>query len=438
MAKILIAVWPFRAHFFGLMAIAHELRRRGNEVAFYTVYTGERAQSIIEGEGFGFFDFSHPDESLITTLTTPKPPGSWRHPLRLQMVLRNWLLGTLPQQVDDLRIILNEWQPDVLVAETAMWGPFLVLHETEGIPVAVFSTVSSCMLPGPDAPPFGLGLPRPRDAKTRLLAQAARAVNNKLAGGIRRAANEMRVRYGLSPLSVSPTAYAGQMPLYLMPSTPEFDYQRTDLPQSVQYVGPCVYNKPHNEPPPAWLAEVPRDHPWVHVSEGTMHRQAPFVLRAAARGLADRPLQVIMTTGGNRQPDDLNLGPIADNVRVVPWVSHSDLMPLTDVVVTTGGAGTVMTTLNAGVPLIVVPTEWDKAENAQRVVEAGAGLRLPPRRCTPARLRAALEQVLADPSFCENALRLAEGFRKYGGPARAAELVEKLAVAQPSAVPSLV
>jgi len=75
---------------------------------------------------------------------------------------------------------------------------------------------------------------------------------------------------------------------------------------------------------------------------------------------------------------------------------------------------------------VVVPTEWDKPENAQRVVEAGAGLRLSPRRLTPARLRAAVERVLAEPSFRQNARRLAADFRRYRGPARAAELLEGL------------
>ena len=100
--------------------------------------------------------------------------------------------------------------------------------------------------------------------------------------------------------------------------------------------------------------------------------------------------------------------------------------------VTTGGAGTVMAALAAGAPLIVVPTEWDKFENAQRVVEAGAGLRLPLRHCTPERLRAAVERVLSEPAFRQNARRLAELFGRADGPGRAAELLETLAAGQPA------
>jgi UDP:flavonoid glycosyltransferase YjiC (YdhE family) len=94
--------------------------------------------------------------------------------------------------------------------------------------------------------------------------------------------------------------------------------------------------------------------------------------------------------------------------------------------VTMGGAGTVMSCLSAGVPLVVVPTDWDKPENAQRVVEAGVGLRIEPHQCTPERLRAAVERLLTEPSFRDNARRMADALARYAGAARAAELIEAL------------
>ena len=84
-------------------------------------------------------------------------------------------------------------------------------------------------------------------------------------------------------------------------------------------------------------------------------------------------------------------------------------------------------------PLVVVPTEWDRPENAQRVVEAGAGLRIAPEQCTPERLRDAIERVLSEPSFRKNAQRLADACARYGGPAEAAKLLEGLSSAVPTA-----
>jgi MGT family glycosyltransferase len=339
----------------------------------------------------------------------------------------------VPDQVEDLRSAIRRFEPDVVVTETSMWGPFLVLRELDQVPVAVFSTVAACLLPGPDAPPFGPGLPRPKSHATRLAASAAEAAVRALSGRMREGANAVRCDFGLPPLSGSVTEHSGTMDLYLVPSTREFDYGRRDLPESVRYVGPCVWNKSREEKAPSWLGTLRR--PMIHVTEGTMHAGKPILLSAAARGLSRLPMSVVMTTGGRSLEGESALPPLGENVRVEDWVPHADLMPLTDVLVTTGGAGTVMTSLATGVPMVVVPTEWDKPENAQRVVEAGAGIRISPRRLTPSRLRRAVERILNEPGFRDGARRMREGFRGLDGLAESARLLERLAASVGSREP---
>jgi UDP:flavonoid glycosyltransferase YjiC (YdhE family) len=87
------------------------------------------------------------------------------------------------------------------------------------------------------------------------------------------------------------------------------------------------------------------------------------------------------------------------------------------------------------VPVVIVPMAWDQPENAWRVVEAGAGIRLAPGQCSPAAIRDAVDRVLKDPSFRENARRLAKDFAGYGGADQAAELLSNLAprVSEPGA-----
>jgi MGT family glycosyltransferase len=252
---------------------------------------------------------------------------------------------------------------------------------------------------------------------------------------LRRRIDDIRASYGLGRMGCSVNAFGARLPLYLVPSVPELDYQRRDLPPSVHYVGPCVWNKPSAASAPEWLAEMPTHRPWVHVTEGTAHFQDAFVLRAAARGLADEPMHVILTSGPQRDPSRLELGPLAANIRLEPWVSHADLLPRCAAMVTTGGAGSIMAALQAGVPLVVVPTLWDKVDNAQRVVEAGVGVRLAPRACTPEGLRAAVRQVLAEPRYRHNAHQLAGRLATRNGPARAADLLQQLARRQGCALP---
>lgn len=419
--RFLIAVWPWPGHYFPLLAVAHRLRDRGHEVGFYS---SAAIAGVIDGEGFRCFPFNAIDSAFGALSAMRDTFIAAQQPWAMRRFLRSWLLDTLPGQLADLAAILDAWQPDVVVTETAMWGPSAILHEARRIPVAVFSTTAACMLDGPDAPTFGLGLARPRGWRGRVVARGAAAARAVLSRSFSGPVNRLRQSYKLPPIESTVTDHCARMPLYLVPGVPEFDYQRSDLPPSVHYIGPCVWNKPEHMPAPTWLAELPGDQALVHVSEGTVHTQAPVLLRAAAQGLAGLPLQVIMSTGGNREPAGLDLGTRAPNIRLVRWIAHSDLLPRTAVLVTTGGAGTVMAALQAGVPLVVVPTEWDKPDNAQRVVEIGAGVRLSPRRCTPERLRDAVEHVLGEPAYRRNAQKMQHIMAGYDGPSQAADLLE--------------
>lgn len=434
MARFLHTVWPFAGHIHPNIAIAHALRRRGHEVAFYT---GESARPTVEGEGFTCFPLRHVDEKVVVDLVT-SPQGIIsrpRNPFRLKAMWRAWVLETVPGQLADLVDIFATWQPDVIVCDPSMWAPFLILHEAQGIPVAVFSLVAACILSGRDGPVLGFPLPRPRNRFDHWRRSAVRRVIDLFVADVRRDANALRRGYGLPRLRVSVTDHAGQMSLYLVPSSPEFDYQRDDLPPSVQYVGPCLWHKPSSQPPPDWLRDLPEDRPVVYVTEGTIHLQ-PRILKAAAQGLAGLPIEVIMTTGRHRDPDRLDLGPrpLARNIRVEQWVPLTDLLPRLDAVVTTGGPSTVLAALSHGLPLVIVPFDWDHPETAWRVADAGAGIRLSPRECTASNLRRALERVLYDPTFRQKARRVAASFARLGGPARAAELLENLIARQSSPV----
>jgi MGT family glycosyltransferase len=434
MSRFLITCWPFVGHLYPQISAAHALRGRGHEVA---VYSHESAREVVEGQGFNFFPFQHVDGrrfERIHALEAAVPPTQPRHrTLSVAMqAYRDMLAGSIPEMVEDLEPIVRAWKPNVIVTDPALWASILVMWELTGIPVALLTQMIGSMIPGPDAPPWGPGLPPPRTFGTRLLARAAQVGVDIVARNMRRNVDRIRARYGLGPMGCSVNEFAGRLPLYLIPSVPDLDYNRRDQPANVHYIGPCVWTRP-GAALPDWLNTLPGDRPWVHVTEGTAQYQEPFLLRASARGLGDQPLEVVMTTGQfGRDAVSLGLHPLPSNVHVERWISHEDLLPRCAALVTTGGAATVLASLSAGVPLLVVPTFWDKSDNAQRVVEAGVGLRLAPRHCTPDRVRAAVRRLIEEPAFRDNARRIARRFAERPGPHLAAELLEQLAAQTPA------
>jgi MGT family glycosyltransferase len=427
-ARVLFCCWPFEGHVFPQLSMALALRERGNEVAFYT---GGRLRETIEREGVQVFPFAQIEPAWLGVQEREREVGGRRQSLRVQhQAFRAWLVETIPSQVEDLRAIIGDWQADVLVTDASMWGPSLVLNEALPIPVALASPVITAVIPGPDAPPPGSGLPPAHNARERARAWAITHATRLLGRGLRRRLDQLRAQFGLPAMGCGINERCGQLPLYMVLSVAELDFNRHDLPNSVHYVGACTWHPPEPVGTSEWLDQLPRTKPWVHVTEGTSHYQDPFVLRAAVNGLADAPLEAIITHGRDRRPEELGLDTTAANVHLAPWLSHDALLPRCQVLVTTGGAGTVMAGLQAGVPLVIVPTTWDKPDNAQRVVAAGAGLIVSPRRCTPRSLRDAVETVLMQPRYREAAQRCAALLAQAPGPSGAAELIEALAPPQ--------
>jgi MGT family glycosyltransferase len=422
MARILFTVWPFTGHIHPNVAVARAVRADGHEVAFYT---GGSVRASLEAEGFECFPLQHVNEEALTALVLSADGlmAPRMSTARFKSLWKSWVLGTVPDQLRDLAPVLDSWRPDAIVCDPTMWAPILVLSERAACPVAVFSVVPACHLPGEDGPIIGFPRPRARTAAARAWRSVLRAASSVALRDVRRDASRLRAEHGLPPLGESVTSFAGRLPLYLVPSCPEFDYRRTDLPPSVRYVGPCLLSDP-----PIRADRPVGARPVVYVSEGTVTVD-PKLLRAAVQGLGGLPIDVIATTGKHRDPESLDLGPrpFASNVRVESWVPLLEIVSTLDAVVTVGGPSTLMAALMAGIPVVIVPFTWDHPETAWRVEESGAGIRLAPRDCTPERVAAAVQRLLADPSYRENARRLARALRRTGGPARAAELIAALA-----------
>jgi MGT family glycosyltransferase len=433
MARLLFAVWPFPTHLHPFIALARAARIRGHDVAFYS---GGEGLSILAGEGFRCFPFQKVQWSPVVR-TVAELIADRGRPSLLRRLWARFLVETVPAQVQDLEWALAQWPADTVISDIAMWGPILILHERCGIPVAPFSHVANCILPGPDGPVQGLALPRRRHGLAVLVAGAAAGVSKLVTARTRRKANALRREFGLPPLRVSVNQFTGSLPLYLVPSSPEFDNNRRDLPPSVRYTGPCLWDKPEGQAPPDWLEDIPGDRPCVLVEEGALFTREPRVLEMAARGLGGRPLSVVLLAGYGRDPAGLSLGPLAPNVTLRPHAPLSSVLARADVFVTNGNSESVLAALLAALPIVVLPSIWDQAELAWRVQETGVGLRLPPRGATPERMQRAVERVLREPSFREKARSMGAALTRCGGPTAATELIERLIARSSAPLPEL-
>jgi UDP:flavonoid glycosyltransferase YjiC (YdhE family) len=158
-----------------------------------------------------------------------------------------------------------------------------------------------------------------------------------------------------------------------------------------------------------WLNE--RD-PLVYVTFGTVFTEqaaGSAVLRTVVDALADLPIRLLVTLGGHE--DGGTWSGLRPNVHVERWVSEREVLREAAAIVFHGGLGTLLGTLAAGVPSVIVPQFADQPINAARVEAIGAGVRVGmggTATVDAESVRAAVLRVLSEPRFRLRARRVAE------------------------------
>lgn len=112
----------------------------------------------------------------------------------------------------------------------------------------------------------------------------------------------------------------------------------------------------------------------------------------------------VVATVSDQERD--RLGTVPDNVRLESFVPLRALLPTCSAIIHHGGFGSVFTALDAGVPQILIPQQFDARAIGPRVAAQGAGIHIPSDEATGERVRDAVNAVLGDPSHRAGAERL--------------------------------
>ena len=161
----------------------------------------------------------------------------------------------------------------------------------------------------------------------------------------------------------------------------------------------------------------------MYITLGTIWNRDLDVFRMLVEALRD-DVNVVVTLG--RRHDPTALGSQPRGVLVRSYVPQNELLPWCAAVVAHGGSGTVLGTLAHGCPMLVLPQGADQWNNAQRVVDIGAGRQLLRAALSPAAVRTDVLALLADPSFRVSAEAVAAEIRDMPAPAAAIARVESL------------
>lgn len=393
MARFLFVVPPLSGHVNPTVSVGRELARRGHDVAWAGLP--------------GAVDPLLPPDALFLPAGSPEAIGhvddlrlrsrGLRAAAAFKFLWENVLLPLGYAMVDGVDRVVEQWQPDVLVADQQTLAGGAVARR-RGLRWATSATTTAELVD------VLAGLPL-----------AEQWVDEQVV--------RFQADIGMPPDLVSTHALRVSEHLVLVFSTRRLVGEHHTFPDHFAFVGPSISDRPEPDDFPwDWLDP---EQPHVLVSLGTVNTQAgERFFGVAAEALAGEALQAVFVAPPN-------LVGKAPNILVRERVPQLGLLPHLDAVVCHAGHNTVCETLAHGLPLVLAPIRDDQPVVADQVVQAGAGVRVRFGRALPANIRKAVHTVLDEPSFRTAAGDIRLSFEAAGGALAAAIRLESLCAPAP-------
>jgi UDP:flavonoid glycosyltransferase YjiC (YdhE family) len=377
--RVLLTAAPSIGHIAPLLGVATALRDAGHDVRLATHASGH---DLVLHAGLDVIAAGMSEADMLAERrrrwpdTDQQPPSAWGVRMFTQILA--------PAMIRDLRAIVEDWHPQLLIHEEGEYaGPLAAA--TAGIPCVTH------------------GWGSPLRSVADLTALEADAVPLWDAAGVDMPPAAGLYRDGLlNPcpafLQADPPGAAASWPV-----------RPTGLPSR------------HSEGAPA--GEVGRLGPLAYVGFGTVAHfaDAPDEIRAAVAAVVNSGLGAVVTTTDEvLRRELLDAHPARAVVR--SFVSFRELFATCRLVISHGGAGTVLAALAAGAPLVLVPRGApSQLRMADACARAGVG-----RLATVADINHVVPAVLSDDLMTGRCADAAADLAAMPPPAAAVPALERL------------
>jgi MGT family glycosyltransferase len=393
--RILVVGWDSGGGVEAVQTVVRRAVRRGHQVR---VLGTEGLRSRFESAGACFRAYRYaPDNDCRSAETDILKEWEARTPLGgFARVRDRVMFGPAREFCRDVTEELDREPADVVVVDVLI-PTALSAAEAAGKP-SVLLMHGPYLMPRPEAPAPGTGFMPARGRLGRLRDRTAASLLTRVFRTGMPALNQARAELGLAPVRDLGDVL-NAVGRVLVCTSPSYDFAADTVPGNVRYVGPQLDDAASGG---TW--DDPGGRPLVLVGlSSTVMGHEEELLQRAADALGRLPVRGLVTTGPAVDPAVIRA---PANVSVRRWVGHADVLPYCSAVLTHGGHGTVMKALAAGVPLVVAPLGRDQPDNAARVIQAGAGLRVR-KTASVGTLRDALGRVLDEPRYRAAARRMA-------------------------------
>ena len=407
--KILFTVIPAAGHLNPTIPIAQGLQQRGHEILYAT---GRAKFSLLNRVGIPTHLILPGKADSIEQVYAPiQGYLNSYNPYHIYLEI-DYILNFMLAVMEELQELADRWKPDMIVSDFCT-PVGAALAKKRGIPWVTTTQTPACIRTRHGTPSNlgGLSLPRHwghhlRDFGGRLLLEILRS---GLSFAFQKRWNELGLT--INGPNYSDGLYSPYAILCLVPG--ELEYPR-DWPRQCHAIGSISWSESHQIRPEDWqFLQSPE--PKILVTMGTHYQDEKSLwFPKLVKWLESLPYRFLFTWGGSSAGAEVE-NP-SNHIQFTPYIPYSEVLKYVDAVIHHGGAGITCSCLKMGRPALVIPQGFDQPDNAQRVVELGAGIRLNPRHLTQKTLCQAVENLLQTPTYQEQAGRLSEAIADHYSP----------------------
>lgn len=385
MSKIIYLTPPAHGHVNPTLPVVQELIQRGEQLICYNT---EEFRPQLERTGATFQAYLNSD---ITAAEISRLLLHGNLASVTQLILRS-----TEQLLPFLLTELAREKPDLVIFDSiALWGKMA----TTQLGLRAAASISHLVMDEKHMTPSDM---------LHVLWQTLPKVP-----GILRQRRRLIQRYGAAFPTASPL-FPMRDRLNLVFTLRDLQPATAIIDETFRFVGPSINPQTRHGDFPF---EALRQPPIIYISLGTVHTTQHEFFKTCFAAFADFPAQFILSAGG--QANLAALGPVPDNFIVRATVPQLEVLQRTDIFITHGGINSVQEGLYYGVPLILIPQQFEQLLNARSVVAHGAGLiitaRLQGKPLTATQLRQTLADTMANAHYREAAKKLQHAMRATGG-----------------------
>ncbi len=194
-------------------------------------------------------------------------------------------------------------------------------------------------------------------------------------------------------------------------TSPEFQPCSETFSDKYAFVGPSIR--------PAESEMEKTREKLVYISMGTVNNDMLPFYKSCISAFAETQWQVIMSVGSLVSIEDF--GVLPENISVFAHVDQIAVLQKADVFVTHCGMNSAGEGLYFAVPLVMLPQTSEQGGVAERVLQLGAGVK--PVKTDGASVLKAVNEVMAEVSYKQNAAAIAEGFKRCAAAKGAADKI---------------